>query len=614
VQIEFTTGTDVAVRGGGTAVPGVDGQTTTFTVSETNKGGADFRGKGMLLPRVGERYLRFNTSGERFLKAGADSPENLLAYYEFDGTFDNGGGGPATPDGLHHYDAHLADWQSGDPTWQGSKGKRLIGALNYLAESGANVFSFLTYNTGGDGRDVWPHVAPTDRTRYDVSKLAQWEVVLSHADTLGLFLHFKTQETENDDHPTHAFDGSGQVGRERRLYYRELVARFGHHLALNWNLGEENTQTQAQHRDMAAAIRELDPYGHLIVIHTYPNSQAFVYTPLLNASVLTGVSVQTNAITVHRDVLRWVTDSEQAGQPWVVSNDEQGNANIGIYPDDSYPNDFAKRQQVGQVLYGTLMAGGAGVEAYFGYALNNNDLTCEDWRSRAEWWSYGRHALNLFATVPFWTMQSEDGLVENGDYCYAARGSIYMVYHHNAVNSGTRLNLAHTSGAYSVRWFDPMTGATFTPTVSSATVFGGESVSYGTAPSRSGQHWVTVFTAGPAPPTSPTTAAPSVVPTTAAPSATPPLTACATIPLESGDEYCLNECTASLCTCAVSIRSIAPGDSCTSICLAAGMTCSGRFSDAASSNRCRNFLTQNGPENCAATGDSDDVCVCTRPV
>ena len=31
----------------------------------------------------------------------------------------------------------------------------------------------------------------------DVSKLDQWEMIMEHADQLGMFLHFKTQEAEN---------------------------------------------------------------------------------------------------------------------------------------------------------------------------------------------------------------------------------------------------------------------------------------------------------------------------------------------------------------------------------------------------------------------------------
>src|SRR6202008_2995870 len=96
---------------------------------------------------------------------------------------------------------------------------------------------------------------------YDVSKLDQWQVVFDHAQRRGVYLHFKLEETENDDNrlgnPYQAggrgggrageppvvavsLDG-GALGVERRLYLRELVARFGYLLALNWNLGEEST-------------------------------------------------------------------------------------------------------------------------------------------------------------------------------------------------------------------------------------------------------------------------------------------------------------------------------------------------------------------------------------
>ena len=34
---------------------------------------------------------------------------------------------------IHKYEPHARDWDSGDPTWQGDKGKNIIGAVNYLA-------------------------------------------------------------------------------------------------------------------------------------------------------------------------------------------------------------------------------------------------------------------------------------------------------------------------------------------------------------------------------------------------------------------------------------------------------------------------------------------------
>ncbi len=85
-----------------------------------------------------------------------------------------------------------------------------------------------------------------------------------------MYLHFKLQETENDDHrgghkkadgyvPT-SLDG-GNLGVQRKLYLREMIARFGHNLALNWNLGEENTQTTTQQQAMIDYIKRIDPYG-----------------------------------------------------------------------------------------------------------------------------------------------------------------------------------------------------------------------------------------------------------------------------------------------------------------------------------------------------------------
>ena len=154
--------------------------------------------------------------------------------------------------------------------------------------------SFLSYNAGGDGDNVWPFVSRDDKFHYDVPKLDQWQIVFEHAQRKGIYLHFKLQETENDDNVTgnpsggrgaggtagagrggpllanpvrESLDG-GDLGVERRLYLREMIARFGYLLAINWNLGEENTQTVEQQRAMAGYIRSLDPYRHHIVLHT----------------------------------------------------------------------------------------------------------------------------------------------------------------------------------------------------------------------------------------------------------------------------------------------------------------------------------------------------------
>lgn len=190
-----------------------DGASGSFWIACTNKTGRDLRGKGQLR-YVGRHHLRFAETGEWFLKAGSDSPENFLAYVDFDNT---GVRSPRRP--LKDWAPHVQDYRMGDPSWKGGKGKGIIGAINYLSDQGMNAFSFLTFSLGGDDQNVFPHVSELELLRIDVSKTAQWEIVLEHGDRKGMFLHFKTQETENND----ILDGA-ELGPERMLYYRELIA------------------------------------------------------------------------------------------------------------------------------------------------------------------------------------------------------------------------------------------------------------------------------------------------------------------------------------------------------------------------------------------------------
>ncbi|MEO0530327.1 MAG: DNRLRE domain-containing protein [Planctomycetota bacterium] len=444
--------------------------------------GRDFRGQGRL-EYVGERYLRFAGTGEYFLKQGADSPENLLAYDEFDGPFANDGQGDQF---IKDWAPHVADWQPGDPTWGDERGKGLIGAVNYLASEGQNAFSFLPMNIAGDDKNVFPYLVYNERLRMDVSRLAQWEVVFEHADQKGMFLHFKTQETENDQ----LLDG-GNLGTQRKLYYRELIARFGHHLALNWNLGEEITNTTAQIRDFAQYFRDIDPYDHHIVAHTFPGQKDQRYDPLLgNASELTGASLQTNQAdfrNVHTETAKWVRDSAAAGKPWAIAVDEPGDAQHALRPDNDRGNSHEDGRK--NALWGTLMAGGWGNEYYFGYGHNNSDLTLQDFRSRDEWWDVTRYALEFFNdnNIPFWEMENDNVIsTAANDYGFYKAGDTYTVYLKDG--GTTDLDLSEATGTFDVRWFDPRNGGGL-QVGSVSTVTGGGTANLGTAPNSIGQDW-----------------------------------------------------------------------------------------------------------------------------
>jgi hypothetical protein len=462
-RISFRTGKYLAVNDSleaGKAVDG-DGLTGSFTVGPADSEGPFTKGK---LRYVGQRYLQYRESGEYFLKAGADSPENFLAYSDFDGTYYAGKGfrrlGEAGPNqSLHSYAPHADDWHAGDPTWQNEKGKSIIGALNYLASKEMNSVYFLTMNFHGDGKDVWPWIDPYERTRFDCSKLDQWEIVFDHMDKLGIMLHVVTQETENE-----LLLDNGYTGVLRKLYYRELIARFGHHLAVTWNLGEENgpanftpnAQNDEMRKQMAGYIKIHDPFQNFIVVHTHSNQESRdpILSPLLGFEYLDGVSFQIgNAKNVHRDIKHWITASANSNKLWVCCLDEIGGADTGVVPDDDDPDHDWVRINA---LWGNLMAGGAGCEWYFGYKYAHNDLNCEDWRSRNEMWNQTKIAVDFFKNyLPFAELHSADELLSDArNWCFAKPGEIYVVY----FPEGGTTQITVEKGAYTVKWYNPRTG------------------------------------------------------------------------------------------------------------------------------------------------------------
>lgn len=467
-RVAFCSGPNVAITGdAGQACP-PDGITGTFTVGPADPLAPGFYHSGAL-HFVGKRYLRFAESKKWFIKGGADSPENFLAYADFDQTKPT-----------HKYGPHAGDFREGDPTWQNGKGKNIVGALNYLAGKGMNSVYFLTMNVNGDGKDVWPWTSETERFRFDCSKLDQWEIVFRHMDRLGLMLHVVFQEQENDQ----LLDG-GELGPERKLYFREIIARFAHHPAVVWNIGEENTNTDPQRRAFFAYVRDLDPYDHPIVIHTFPSQRNEVYSALLGEKNLDGPSLQMGRMEqTYDETIKWIAESRGAGRQWFVCNDEIGPANTGVKPDADDPehNDVRKF-----ALWGNLMAGGAGAEWLFGNGYPNDDNTCEDWRSRDRMWDQTRYALEFFQRLPFSQMEPANSIVSGGEaWCLAKPGEAYALYAYPATN----LSVTLPDGNYRVRWFNPRAGGA---PIHGKDVKGGSAQPIGNPPSDLDKDWAIII-------------------------------------------------------------------------------------------------------------------------
>lgn len=495
----FRSGKNVALSSEASAgeAAAFDGESGFFDVAAVPSNATGFQAQGFLR-HTGGHYLQFE-NGDYFLKGGADSPENFLGYFEFDGTHDTAAHtGVATDTGtfLHKYEPHARDWRPGDPTWKRGKGRNIIGALNYLASKQVNSVYFLTYNIdGGDGKDTWVWTDPEVRDRFDVSKLAQWEIVFAHMERLGIMMHVVIQETENDE----VLGDTAGLNDLRKLYLRELLARFGHHLAIVWNLGEENDTPVGDRRAIAAYIHQMDPNGHAVTVHTHNTRGLRSYTGILGAPEFDATSIQGLMEHANRETTFLRMRSAAAGRPWAIFHDEQTPSSVGVMPDAEDPlHDKPRKEE----LWGNLMAGGSGVEWYFGYGYDHMDLNCEDWRSRDIMWDQTRHAIEFFQRyLPFSEMWPANDLADGGDaYVFAKEGEVYAVY----LLEGGRTRLTLAPGEYQLRWYDPRNGGEL-QTGRDATLLVGEATmrDEGTVtispPHHPGKDWVALIEKTPSP-------------------------------------------------------------------------------------------------------------------
>ncbi len=266
-----------------------------------------------------------------------------------------------------------------------------------------NSIYFLTMNIGGDGKDVWPWIGTPDRKgaasndnlHYDVSKLRQWDLVFAHA-RAGIALHVVFNEAEAAN--KRELD-DGALGVERKLYYREMIARFGYHPALQWNLCEEynigGLDLGADRvREFAKYVRAVDPFDHPLTVHSAGDPvKALAFTFGDPDFDLTSVQINQRRIDLVAEALRAAT--EQAGRPLPIMMDEftvdKGN-NASHDPRDD------AELQPQQKLWPTYLSGGS-IEFILEGLLKLDSFKTP---AREALWNYVWHAREFLEELPFW--------------------------------------------------------------------------------------------------------------------------------------------------------------------------------------------------------------------
>ena len=486
----------------------IDGSSGKFDVAVRNANADGFLSKGRLVYENDSYYLKTIGDGKYWIKGGTDSPENFLAY---DG-FVNTTGRDDKPEWFHDYDQHIADWNNGDPDWDGGKGKGIIGSLNYLSSKHVNSIYILLMNIGGDGQDVWPWSGPIIRTGgdgvnenkwFDISKLRQWEIVFDHAQKKGINLNFVLNEGEKNN--KRELDNA-LLGTERKLYYREMIARFGHHNALQWMLCEEYDHPDGGGggvapdiiKSWAQYIKDVDAYRHPVSVH---NCREEAWDPFFGDSRFDLTSFQIhsggmNGADYSSKVELLRNQAFSAGRKiaicldeTVTTSTEDNEEHIIIDHGNWKQHVFGQSYIRKNVIYPIYFSGGS-VEL-----ILHSVLATDNFHQYNNVWDYMYYARKFMEeNIPFHQMQPHDELLTGEDGhgdVLAGIGTKYAIYLPEAQNTGS-LDLTGCFHTFTRRWYNPRTGD-FEGT---ATVInGGDIVSLGTPPGEPTEDWVVLLEA-----------------------------------------------------------------------------------------------------------------------
>ena len=388
----------------------LDGSAGSFEVvanRECSQNVANLYCKGPL-QYTGGYYLQFQ-NGDFWIKAGLDDPENFL--------------GKA-----------FGDWEA----------KR--SQIDLLSQMGVNSIYLMLNNVEGDRRDTWPWIGETEQQaksysdRYDVARLQAWDEFFSYAQQKGIVLHI----VFNDD--------SAWSGYDQKQFIREMIARFGHHPGIIWNVGEEANEifSDREQLDFAAWIREIDPYQHPVTVHR-KSPWPFLGEPEFDTtSIQVGDGgadfTTTRLVDLNKLVAEHRDRSNQRGYPIPIMIDET--------PRITQVNVEVREKFRKQILYPIYLTGG-NFELHFQDAYGGSgSVSIEDLEPLISDMVLLRE---LLEALPFPEMQPCNQLLKNpGNLCFGASGNSYLVYLPEGGNE--QLDLSLSAGTFARYWFNPRNG------------------------------------------------------------------------------------------------------------------------------------------------------------
>ena len=268
-----------------------------------------------------------------------------------------------------------------------------------------------------------------------------------------------------NDTPIHPAAGSD----DERRFFRYAVARLGAYSNVTWDLGDDldGFRDDAWTHAMGTFLNQLDPYHHLATSHPINNRHQDRVSPWFGMT-----SFQRWERPLHGWMLDQRRQQARTGRIIPQVNEEYGYEDH--YPDWApYKAPAASADANRRAAWEMTMAGcyqttgetakrgtGMGPDTGGGWVNGRGDDTMMMLKGYA-------HMVRFFTGFEWWKTEPHDELVNNGAFCLAEPGRLYVVY----LPHGGNVTLKLEPGRYEVKWFNPRKGEFLTVTYADGPVW-----------------------------------------------------------------------------------------------------------------------------------------------
>lgn len=312
------------------------------------------------------------------------------------------------------------------------------------------------------GRDFRAHLNPWvakypddvenpgfDFTRFNVPYWQKFERMLKYAREKDMIISVILGWNDTLVHPVAGSE-------DERRYLRYTVARLGAYSNVTWDLGDDldGFRDDVWTHETGTFLYELDTYYHLATSHPMDNRHQDRSSPWFGMT-----SFQQWERPFHAWMLEQRRQQKSTGRIIPQVNEEYGYEDH--YPKFApYKAPAASADAMRRAAWEIAMSGsyqttgetakrgtGMGPNTGGGWVNGRGDDTMMMLKGYA-------HMVHFFTSFEWWKAEPHDELVNNGAFCLAEPGRLYVIY----MPHGGSINAKLEPGRYEEKWFNPRNG------------------------------------------------------------------------------------------------------------------------------------------------------------